>query len=222
MKLSGFGNFIVRRKRSRAGRNPQTGAEIRTLNGPPQSMMSLAFSPDGRRIASGGGNLQNPEESADVKIWNAETGEETMTLKGHAGWVLALSFGPDGKRVASGSWDKTVKIWDVEKGTEEAQLKEAHTDAVAAVAFSPDGSRIVSGSGDETVGVWAVWDINGVKTGRELLALRGHGHAIPVPGPPEAKEERSYCINYVGFSRDGHRITSASCDGTVMLWEAEK
>jgi len=71
----------------------------------------VSFSPDGKRIVSGGG----PDNfgSGEIKIWDAQTGQETLTLKGHSDTVNSVSFSPDGKRIVSGSWDKTVKVWDI-------------------------------------------------------------------------------------------------------------
>ncbi len=65
----------------------------------------MAFSPDGKRLASASGDRT-------VKVWDAATGQETLTLKGHTGDVWSVAFSPDGKRLASASDDRTVKVWD--------------------------------------------------------------------------------------------------------------
>jgi WD40 repeat protein len=65
---------------------------------------SVAFSPDGRRLASGSGDQS-------VKLWDAGSGELVRTLSGHADWVSSVAFSPDGRRLASGSSDSTVEIW---------------------------------------------------------------------------------------------------------------
>jgi WD40 repeat protein len=66
------------------------------------------FSPDGKRIASAGGDKT-------VRIWDAATGKELFKLTGHAEGVWGVAFSPDGKLLASASWDKTVKLWQIER-----------------------------------------------------------------------------------------------------------
>ena len=81
--------------------------------------------------------------------------------------VCCVAFSPDGKTLASGSEDKTIKLWDVATGKEQATLK-GHTEWVKSVAFSPDGKTLASGSGDSTIKLWDV------ATGKEQATLKGH------------------------------------------------
>jgi WD40 repeat protein len=113
-----------------------------TLKGHTDRVMSVAFSPDGKQLASADGT---------VKVWDAATGQEIPTLKRHIKGLNSVTFSPDGKRLSSAG--RTLKVWDSITGQETLTLK-GHTWFVRSVAFSPDGKRLASASSDGTVKVW--------------------------------------------------------------------
>ena len=166
-----------------------TGKELLQLNGHSSSVMSVAFSPRGKQIATA-------SMDKTAKIWDATTGQELLTLKGHSSFVFSLAFSPDGKKIATVSDDKTVCIWDVATGKKLLQRK-VHLAAVFAVSFSPNGKTIATGGTDNIVGLWDAI------TGKEILQLKGHS------GP----------IQSVAFSPDGTRIVTGSSDGTTRIWD---
>jgi hypothetical protein len=152
----------------------------------------VAFSPDGRRLASA-------SYDGTVKLWDADTGQEVLTLRGHSGRVTSVAFSPDGRRLASANDDGTVMLWDAATGQEVLTLR-GHSYSVGSVAFSPDGRRLASANDDGTA---KLWDAD---TGQEVLTLRGH----------------SQRVSSVAFSPDGRRLASAGwTDRAVMLWDAD-
>jgi WD40 repeat protein len=120
----------------------------------PGVCLNLAFSPDGRFLASGG-------EEYTVRIFDVKTGREAHPpLRGHKEDVYAVAFSPDGRWLASGGEDSTVRVWDCRAGYALVHTFRGHTGLVNSLAFSPDGKELFSGSNDHTVMVWNMARLN--------------------------------------------------------------
>ncbi|KAH0555986.1 hypothetical protein GP486_006074 [Trichoglossum hirsutum] len=160
------------------------------LEGHSDSVRTVAYSPDGRLVASG---------SCDgtIRLWDDITGLAVRSLEGHSGWVESVAFSPDGRLVASGSADRTIRLWDTTTGATVRRL-EGHSDWVWAVAFSPDGRLVASGSSDGTIRLWDT------TTGYTLRTL-------------ECYSDR---IQAMAFSPDGRLVASGLVDGTIRLLDA--
>jgi WD40 repeat protein/serine/threonine protein kinase len=170
----------------------ETGREVAVLRGRTAEVLSVAYSPDGRRIATGSIYPDNR-----VRLWDA-TGREIAVGQGHTNRIKCVAFSPDGKTLASSSFDQTVRLWDGLTGEPLAALR-GHSNFVKELAFSPDGRHLVSASTDQTLRLWDV-------AKKQLISvLRGHGGDVVG----------------VAYSRDGTLIASACEDATVRLWDAE-
>ena len=120
------------------------------LKGHNGSVLSVAYSPDGKHIVSG-------SDDETICVWDVQTGQVvTGPLKGHNHSVRSVAYSPDAKHIVSGSLDKTICVWDAETGQVVTGPLKGHNDHVLSVAYSPDGKHIVSGSGDTTICIWDV------------------------------------------------------------------
>ncbi|MBC7931421.1 MAG: PD40 domain-containing protein [Rubrivivax sp.] len=201
---------------------------------------SVAFSPDGKTLASGG-------QDNTIRMWDVDTGRELRTLRGYLESVSSVAFSPNGKMLA-GAGD-TLKLWDAATGQEIRTLI-GHSGYVYSVAYRPDGKTIVSSGADKTIKLWDA------TTGREIKTLTGHSDIIKSvifssDGKTLASDSRDKTIKLwdvaterelrtltghssysgsIAFSPDGKMLASnidsdsgdpVSISRNIKLWEVE-
>jgi len=152
----------------------------------------VAYSPDGRYLAAGGGD---GGEYGVVSLWDVASGKGE-DLGRHEAPVTAVAFSPGGDVVASSDLEGTIRLWDLANRRERARLR-GHGGPVYAVCYSPDGGTLVSAGGDRAVKVWDA------ASGRELGTFSGHRDSV-------------LCA---AFSRDGKVAASGDRSGAVLLWD---
>lgn len=194
------------------------------------SIQDLAWSPDGRMLAS------SASCGATVRIWDATDLSLRSIITGHCSEILSLAWHPDGGQLATGAWDGLLRIWEISSRRLRKTLK-GHAKRIFSVAWSPNGEKLASCSLDDTVRIWDAhtgqvlrtleaekpsnvsWDPGGSRvacgcrndvriweadTGRRIATLEGHADHI----------------GQVEWSPDGSVIATVSGDKTFRLWSA--
>jgi WD40 repeat protein/DNA-binding SARP family transcriptional activator len=176
----------------------RSGDEVFTLAGHQWGLDHVAWSPNGRWIATA-------SIDGTVRIWDAPTGAWRFTLVGHSSRVFRVAWSPDSTHLVSGSEDGTAKLWRVTDDVTRQMLSLSAFDTgsgVVDVDFSPDGDRIMTGNGDITA--VRIWDVS----------LAGSAEWAHLPAAPAF-------LGSAAFTPDGEHLVASSADGSATVWDAE-
>jgi len=171
----------------------ESGRLLQTLEGRVNDGAVIAFSPDGKKVVAGVGQV--------AQIWDVESGTVLRTLEEHTtGRVISASFSPDGTKVVTAANfplqdGHDARIWDVESGAM-LRVLEGHTGGIWSALFSPDGTKVVTASFDQTARIWDT------ESGAVLRVL----------------DEHTGNVRFASFSPDGTKVITAGFDHTARIW----
>ncbi len=167
----------------------QQRKDLADRDGHSSIVTSVAYSPDGKFIASG-------SDDYTVKIWQSQNGAWVRTLSGHTGGIKTVAYSPNGKFIISAGVDCTIKIWNTADGKCIRTLT-GHTGTINKLLYSPDGTYIASASDDSSLKIWDA------ASGTCFRTFIGHGGAV----------------KSLSFSSDGKYIVTGSEDTTIKIWD---
>lgn len=173
--------------------DPATGKELYRLTGPAELMTLVRFSPDGKKVGTGG-------VQGTVRLWDVNTKKELHQFNGLAGAVNALAFSGDGKHLASGSGESKLLVWDVASAKMEGRF-DGHRGGVVGLGLSKDGKVLTSAGARD--GEIRLCDVAGKDKTRVLV------------GPPDV-------LNAAALSPDGKTLALGGVQGSVFLWDLTK
>jgi Planctomycete cytochrome C/WD domain, G-beta repeat len=165
---------------------------VRQLLDADDSVLCLAVSPDGKRIASGGCDRT-------VRVWEYPSGKLEQAIENHADWVLGVTFAPDGKHLLTCSRDKTAKVWDL-AAKESVLTFPEHQAPVFGIAVKADSKAGFSGGADKQLRTW-----NAAGEGKQIKVLGAHADDI---------------LKLVQHPKEPVMVTT-SADKTVKVWNPE-
>jgi WD40 repeat protein/DNA-binding SARP family transcriptional activator len=173
-----------------------SGAELFSLEGHKVTLKDVAWSPDGRWIATS-------SNDGSARLWEAETGTSRFALLGHAATIQDLEWSPDSTRLVTGSGDGTAKVWLVTEGGPRELLSLSAQDTrsgIRGVAFSPKGNRVMTT--DEAITATKIWDVS----------ITGDAEWANLPAIP-------FFTGSAAFTPDGQRLIASSVDGSATVWD---
>src|SRR6266700_3260534 len=181
---------------------PAQRAAITAYHGLTSTVFAVAWSPDGRRIASGGND-------STVQVWDGASAHRLLTFTRHTAPVRGVAWSPDGTRIASASQDGTVQVWDAKSGRH-VLIYRGQTAPIWAVAWSPDGVCLASATGNtsdehprETVQVWIAVTVHRLMSYPILSSTAYADGTLSM-----------------AWSPDGKHLASGGADTIVHFWNA--